>query len=475
MKKGLYAILAAGLTAGCLAGTAGAAETATETVTYTKPYLVTLNPENEMNICWLTKDSAEAFVEFGETEELGQKAEAAEYELEGMRTSQTMEGYAEVPEDNPELEVYQQIVTLKDLKPNTTYYYKTITADETTKVYNFKTAPAEGEDFTFALLSDLQLKAESPETVKQIGQSKPDFIIYGGDLENTPWKAGEWFPVDNCFIAEEEKGKSWFEIMSQEEDGAELMQYTPLFITPGNHEVDDQRVYVDKERAANNDDWSLSIYMQIFRPLYPEQEYGKGGKHWYSVDYGDLHISNISVFRWQDWDGFEAPGWSLFEDLSRDSAQVQWLEEDLKNSDAKYKWVNMHWHMLNRGTDGYIPLSEPVVDGDTVTYPNGDYAYDVLRPLYELYGVNAVNFGHSHVYERYLINGVNYIEAASIGNNYRAEGDPYHPSGNKPVIERNDIRSFMLLKKDANGITAQGIAASGDAKGQVFDTFTVAK
>ena len=263
--------------------------------------------------------------------------------------------------------------------------------------------------------------------------------------------------------------------MSQEEDGAELMQYTPLFVTPGNHEVDDQRVYVDKERAANNDDWSLSIYMQIFRPLYPEQEYGKGGKHWYSVDYGDLHISNISVFRWQNWDGFEAPGWSVFEDISKDSAQVQWLEEDLKNSDAKYKWVNMHWHMLNRGTDGYIPLSEPVIDGETVTYPNGDYAYDVLRPIYELYGVNAVSFGHSHVYERYLINGVNYIEAASIGNNYRAEADPYHPSGNRPVVERNDIRSFMLLKKDDNGITAQGIAASGDSKGEVFDTFTVAK
>lgn len=474
MKKRLYAMLVAGLAVGCFAGTAAAAQAA-ETVTYTKPYLLTLNPDNEMNICWLTKESTEAFVEFGETEELGQTVEATEYEIEGMRTSQTPEGYAEVPEENPELEVYQQIVTLKDLKPNTTYYYKTITEDETTKIYNFKTAPAEGEDFTFALLSDLQLKAESPATVKQIGQNKPDFIIYGGDLENTPWKAGEWFPVEDCFTAEGEEGKSWFEIMSQEEDGAELMQYTPLFVTPGNHEVDDQRVYVDKERAANNDDWSLSIYMQIFRPLYPEQEYGKGGKHWYSVDYGDLHISNISVFRWQNWDGFEAPGWSVFEDISKDSAQVQWLEEDLKNSDAKYKWVNMHWHMLNRGTDGYIPLSEPVIDGETVTYPNGDYAYDVLRPIYELYGVNAVSFGHSHVYERYLINGVNYIEAASIGNNYRAEADPYHPSGNRPVVERNDIRSFMLLKKDANGITAQGIAASGDSKGEVFDTFTVAK
>ena len=70
MKKRLYAILVAGLAAGCFAGTAAVAQE-TETVTYTKPYLLTLNPDNEMNICWLTKESTEAFVEFGETEELG--------------------------------------------------------------------------------------------------------------------------------------------------------------------------------------------------------------------------------------------------------------------------------------------------------------------------------------------------------------------------------------------------------------------
>lgn len=273
----------------------------------------------------------------------------------------------------------------------------------------------------------------------------------------------------------EEDGKTWFEIMQQEEDGAELLQYTPIFPVPGNHEVDDQRVFVDKERAAKNDDWSLSIYMQLFRPLYPEQEYTKGGKHWYSVDYGDLHISYISCFRWQDWDGFEAPGWAMFDDISADSDQVKWLEEDLASTDAQYKWVNMHWHMLNRGQDGYFPVSEPVVEGDRATYPNGDYAYDVLRPLYEKYEVDAVSFGHSHVYERYLINGVNYIEAASIGNSYREEDDPYHPSGNRPVFEKNDVRSFMILTKDDTGISAKGIAASGDAKGEVFDEFYVAE
>lgn len=477
MKK----IISLFLSASMLAGTVGAitVSAADTDITYTKPYLLTLDPDSEMDICWLTSGNGEGSIEIGETNALGETVKATQYKINGMRISAKADGYDDEPTKNPELDVYQQIATVKNLKPNTTYYYRaTTTVDgktETTKTYNFKTAPEKDGDFTFALLSDLQMKAESPATVKQIGQSKPDFIIYEGDMGNTPWKAGEWFDLDNCFIKPEEDGKTWFEIMQQEEDGAELLQYTPIFTVPGNHEVDDQRVFSDKERAAKNDDWSLSIYMQLFRPLYPEQEYTKGGKHWYSVDYGDLHISNISCFRWQAWDGFEAPGWAMFDDISKDSAQVKWLENDLASTDAKYKWVNMHWHMLNRGEDGYYPVSEPVIEGDKAVYPNGDYAYDVLKPIYEKYGVDAVSFGHSHVYERYLINGVNYIEAASIGNNYRGENDPYHPSGNKPVFEKNDVRSFMILTKNDAGISAKGIAASGSTKGQTFDEFYVAK
>ncbi len=458
---------------------AGAVFAAEQDITYTKPYLMTVDPDSSMDICWLTCGSGEGKIEIGESADLGQTVKAKEYKIKGLRTSASADGYADEPAKNPDLAVYQQIATVTGLKPNTTYYYKATTnvggKTETTKTYSFKTAPEKGGDFSFALLSDLQLKQESPATVKQIGQQKPDFIIYEGDFINTPWKAGEWFDTENCFIKPEEDGKTWFEIMQQEDDGAELLQYTPIFPTPGNHEVDDQRVFFDKERAANNDDWSLSVYMQLFRTYYPEQQYNKGGKHWYSVDYGDLHISNISCFRWQDWDGFEAPGWAMFDDISKNSKQVKWLENDLANTDAKYKWVNMHWHMLNRGDDGYYPVSEPVIEGEKAVYPNGDYAYDVLRPIYEKYDVDAVSFGHSHVYERYLINGVNYIEAASIGNNYRNEDDPYHPSGNKPVIEKNDVRSFMLVNKTAVGMKVSGIAASGADKGKTFDEFYVAK
>jgi hypothetical protein len=223
--------------------------------------------------------------------------------------------------------------------------------------------------------------------------------------------------------------------------------------------------------------------MQLFRPLYPDQEYGVNGRRWYSANYGDMHITSINVHRWQAWDGFEAPGWITKNDISPESKQVKWLSEDLENAGTKYKWVMMHWHMMNRGDDGYIPVSNPEPDKNNpgkVIYPNGDYCYDVLRPLFEKNGVNAVNYGHSHVYERYFLNGVNYIEAASIGNNYRGTNDPYHPSGINPLLEVNDFRTFMLVRVDRDGITASGMQASLEDNsigyiGRVFDNFTIAQ
>lgn len=455
---------------------------------YTEPYLVSLTPSTEMNVCWLLAEAGEdAWVEFGETETLGRKAEARAYEVKGLRTSAKPDGYDPEPEKNPELKVFQRIATLKGLKPGTEYRYRTVVAEggKTTEgpIYSFRTAPvAGGSPFSFILLSDLQQKKQIVETVNMAGRQNADFILYAGDFQNTPWKAAEWFPVEGSFIAPEEKGREWFTAMQQTANGAKLLQYMPIFPCPGNHEADDQRIWTDKQLAQDPSKKTLSIYMQLFRPLYPDQEYGQNGTHWYSADYGDLHIVSLSLFRWHPWSGFEAPGWILFDDISPESPQVRWLEEDLKNKTSRFTWVVQHWHMLNRGAEVWVPMSRPVlypVSPDVAMYPLGDHCWNVLRPLYEKYGVNAVNFGHSHVYERYLINGVNYIEAATIGNNYRGEDDPLHFSGNAPIVEQNQHRSVLVVSVTSEGMSAEAVRASEDGDGavkvgEVFDSFVIA-
>ena len=463
------------------------ADDAAPSLTYTEPYMVTLNPGSEMNILWLTKEPCEGLVEYGLTPALGMRMQAEQYEIKGFRTSVTPEGYDSIPQNNPELPVYQLIAKLPNLEAGQVYYYKVTTTYEgqmqVGKRYFFKTAPEAGSEFDFALLSDMQLKVKTKETLHFLGQQAKDFLIFAGDLCNTPWKAGEWFNVEGCFQNPGEADRTFFEALQQDDNNCQLMQYMPIFYTPGNHEVDDQRVCTDKEMAQDDANWTWSIYMQLFRPLYPEQDYSVNGTRFYSVNYGDLHIASINVHRWQSWDGFEFPGWITKDDISPDSKQVKWLVDDLSQSDARYKWVVMHWHMLNRGADGYIPVSKAVANPQDPTkaiYPDGDYCWDVLRPIYEAYGVDAVNFGHSHVYERYLINGVNYIEAASIGNNYRATNDPYHPSGNQPVIEQNNFRSFLLVHVGTDGMIGTGVQASVEDNGigyigRIIDQYVISE
>jgi hypothetical protein len=79
-----------------------------------------------------------------------------------------------------------------------------------------------------------------------------------------------------------------------------------------------------------------------------------------------------------------------------------------------------------------------------------------------------------------LINDVHYIEAASIGNNYRATNDAYHQSGASPIIEANDFRTFMLVHVGADGMTATGMQASLEDNGigyigRVIETFKIAE
>jgi hypothetical protein len=354
-----------------------------------------------------------------------------------------------------------------------------------TPTYHFRTAPPPGTPIKFILLSDLQLKPQTPSTVRLAGQQEADFIVYNGDLVNDPTRAGEWFSIPGT---PEIKERRWFTVMQQTASGCRLLQYIPIFPCPGNHEVDDQRTMTDK-RFARREAMSLKIYMQLFRPLYPEQDYGSNGRHWYSIDYGDLHLVSLSAFRWFAWPAHEKPGWFLFDDIGKGSPQFEWLKEDLITAQQrKYIWVSMHWHVFNRSRATRIPFTRPVPsprDSARMIYlQDEDYIFKNLKPLWEKYGVQAVSYGHAHVYERYASNGVQYVEASSIGNTYRNEKDP-RCSGQEgqeycPFVDRCEFRSFLLVSlKPDEGLIGHGVQASVEADGKghigrVFDSFVMA-
>ncbi|KFF10177.1 FN3 domain-containing metallophosphoesterase family protein [Flavobacterium hydatis] len=143
----------------------------------TKPYLQA--PTNDgITIMWLTNQLCLNWLEYGETENLGTKAQQCAHGM--MNTNSKI-----------------NTVTLTNLKPNTTYYYKVfskqildfqpykITFGDiiNSETYHFKTLDPKAKDVSWLVLNDIHDRPESFGELIQLNQNKPyDFVFLNGDM-----------------------------------------------------------------------------------------------------------------------------------------------------------------------------------------------------------------------------------------------------------------------------------------------------
>lgn len=435
----------------------------------TQPYLLTLHPAEEMNIVWIQSAPSPAYVEYGRTDALGTRAEARCYEIRGFRGPGADGTYGDSPYTHPEVSVWQYIVKLSDLSPGETIHYRVFGCGEYSKVYFFHTAPSEGSDYRFVQISDLQSLPNCDHTVHNIGTFHPDFILFSGDAAYVSWRLDQWFDTGEAWQDELSVKSAFFPCM-QQENGARLMQYAPLFFSPGNHEPDDMKCGRLPE-GEGKDAWSWSIFMQLFRPLYPDSDYGINGKRWYSADYADMHIVSLSINRFSHINAYGKNEYILLDSFTPGSPQLTWLEEDLSHDNSRYRWVIQHFHILNRAWDAKFNLCAPETDDEG----NAIYPHDGGQQLIDLFSahrINAVTYGHSHVYERYYTQGTHYIEAAYLSITFAKPDSPPHPSGLLPVLEDNSRRSFAIFERRSDGLFAEGYYAAENPI--VFDRYQIA-
>jgi predicted phosphodiesterase len=143
----------------------------------TKPYLQAPTTDS-MTIMWLTNQLCLNWVEYGETEKLGTKAEQCAHGM--INTNSRI-----------------NTVTLTNLKPNTTYYYKVfskqildfrpykITFGDiiSSETYRFQTLDPKTKDVSWLILNDIHDRPESFGELIQLNQNKPyDFVFLNGDM-----------------------------------------------------------------------------------------------------------------------------------------------------------------------------------------------------------------------------------------------------------------------------------------------------
>lgn len=225
-------------------------------------------------------------------------------------------------------------IVFEGLTPGSSYFYRVISANENEKIrsetYTFKTAVRADSPFAFVVMGDNRTYPERFTRICNAAYAeRPDFVINSGDVVSTGGVKDQW-------------------IREFLRPAAELMHRVPTYVAIGNHE--------------ENTHWYYDYVS------YPEPE------NYYSFDFGNAHFAIIDSNK----------------HLSPGSKQYKWLEQDLSQSNARWKFV-VHHHPPYSTDDDY---------GDLCTGTRGDLNPRQLIPLYEKYGVDIVWSGHIHNYER---------------------------------------------------------------------------
>lgn len=227
-------------------------------------------------------------------------------------------------------------IKLENLNPNTKYYYKAIHGGDESPLAKFNTAVNENTNFVFAVMGDNRSNpADHSRKSKKMKRFEPLFSVYTGDL---------------CFDGKYESWKS--EFFTEEE--LNLISEVPFFNAIGNHEGSGQNSKAFLEPANKN----------------------SGNDFYYSFDIGDIHFIIISTEH----------------NVKLGSAQWKFVEEDLKNSNKKWKIAAFHIPAYAGGGHG-----------------SNKNMINMTTELFEKYGVDICLTGHNHHYQRNYVNNIYHL------------------------------------------------------------------
>lgn len=335
-------------------------------------------------------------------------------------------------------------VTINGLEAGKTYYYDILGNYETdgeplefSLVEYIKTQGYEGnaltfttavgrdvDAFEFLTIADIQgmiqsMYDNSHEAVDALLKDDRvnafDFILNAGDMCDNGKNFNQWGMALDTY--------------------QDLTLNTSVFFTSGNHE---------------NNTGAMGRYFNYTEKVGEEVKAISG--EYYSFDYANAHFTVLNT-----------------NDASTDGlgeAQLEWLKNDLANTDAKWKFVLMHKSLYSAGSHAF--------DGE-VKAMRGQ-----LTTLFAEQGVNVVFGGHDHSYTttylvdkdgkvvdktskdgvRYTGDGVLYITLGTLGTkfyNYR-ENDMTTDKFNKDdsILHTLDSQTFGKVKVEGDTITFTG-------------------
>ncbi|MBN2651122.1 MAG: metallophosphoesterase family protein [Spirochaetales bacterium] len=239
-------------------------------------------------------------------------------------------------------------VTLRNLQPNTTYYYKIneelfLQEEElipNDKIFSY-TTPDKNSPLDFVIMGDMQAFNEETlrtnrVTMKKLSKLDTDCIVQLGDITEVGTDPESWH---------------WF--MKSSPIAASTI---PFLSVVGNHDY-----YWEIPNAAN--------FKKTLKYNYPSTAKSKSA--YYSIDIKNAHFIFLDNF--DLWPGMTP-------------SQKRWVEKDLEEASKNSKWIFIFMH--------HPPFT---------TSNEGDKSnlHRWLLPLTAKYNVDAIFWAHMHLYEHY--------------------------------------------------------------------------
>lgn len=289
------------------------------------------------------------------------------------------------------------VLNINNLQPNKEYIYyfnyKTSASSAFTKSskFRFRTQKSASQSFSFAIIADSHIDINSDtlvyrNTLKNIANQNNDFLVDLGDTFMTDKYGSTYTDALGQYVAQ----RYYF---------GSVCNNLPLYFTAGNHDGE-----VGQKNSAMTS-WSLT-QRKLYYPVLSSQNY-------YSWEWGNALFIVLDPFT-----NTPAQGGNDAWLRTLGKTQYDWLEQTLKNSTKKFKFVFIHNLVGGVDADGQArggAESAPFFEWGGKSSSRVD-EFSTKRsgwemPIHQLlkkYNVDVVFHGHDHVYAKQSYDGIVY-------------------------------------------------------------------
>jgi 3',5'-cyclic AMP phosphodiesterase CpdA len=236
--------------------------------------------------------------------------------------------------------------------------------------------------FRFVFMTDIHVQPELKgdegfkQAINKVNQLKPDFVITGGDLV--------FDALGQSYERAEQLYNMYIDVCNEFN--------MPIYNTMGNHEV--FGLYEKSGINPNHKEYGKKMYKK--RTGYKNSYYSFDHKGWHFMILDDIGFTEDRKYI-----------------AEIDSAQLEWIKEDLKQ-------IRMKTPIVISVHIPFISVGEQMRSGGTAALSPGialANSHEILR-LFEGYNLQLVLQGHLHIVEEIIYNDVHFITAGAVSGRW---------------------------------------------------------